>query len=340
MRLIVVSVVLDALLVLGGGSSSAMTCTFQNPLIRQGQDPSVVFKDGAYTLVQSSNGSLTIAKSSTITGLATAEPIPIYTPPTGQPYSYDLWAPELVYVRGGWYIYVAATSSAGDNATHRMYVLKADSDDAQGSWTMMGKVFDPAADKWAIDGVVFEYKDQLYMVWSGWPGDVGDFPQNLYIAEMSDPLQLSSPRHLISAPDQVWEHSVAAINEGPEAFIREGSLSIVFSANASWTTAYNLGILHLTGDDLLDRASWTKIETDFKRKGDILGPGHNSMPVPSPDGSENWLIYHAKTKATDGWEDRAIFAQGFTWKADGTPDFGVPIPTSTQQPVPSGESCA
>lgn len=120
-----------------------------------------------------SMGSLSITKSDTITGLGSAIPVTVFTPPPGEEYSYDVWAPELVYLRGDWYIYVAATSAPGANPTHRMFVLKADTQDPQGSWTMMGKVYDPAADKWAIDGAAFEYNGQLYFVWSGWPGDVG-----------------------------------------------------------------------------------------------------------------------------------------------------------------------
>ncbi len=336
MRIFVLACIVSLLVLAKPSTAGAISCAFRNPLLMQGQDPSVVYKDGAYYLVQSTGGRLTVAKSSTITGLGRAEPVPVFAPPTGQPYSYDMWAPEIAYLRGDWYIYFAATSAPGDNATHRMYVLKADSQDPQGSWTMMGRIYDPSADKWAIDGSVFEYNDQLYMVWSGWAGDTGDFPQNLYLATMSDPLTLSSPRHLISTPDQPWEQSVAAINEGPEAFIHDGALSIVYSADASWSAAYKLGVLHLIGSDPLDQASWTKSGPAFSQNGDVFGPGHNSMPVLSPDGSESWLIYHAKTKATDGWDDRAIFAQAFTWNADGAPDFGQPTP---EQPLPAGEPC-
>jgi GH43 family beta-xylosidase len=338
MRLIVLVLAVCLLVGLSAGSARAAACAFRNPLIAQGQDPSVVYKDGWYYLVQSI-GALQITKSRTITGLGSVQPVTVFTPPPGQPYSHDVWAPELVYLRGEWYIYVAATSAQGANPTHRMYVLKADTQDPLGNWTMIGKLYDPDADKWAIDGVAFEFNDQLYFVWSGWHGDVGDFPQNLYIATMSDPTTLSSPRHLISEPDQPWERSVAALNEGPEPFIHDGELSIVYSGNASWTTAYTLGILHLTGDDPLDRASWTKIGPAFSQNEDVYGPGHNSIPVTSPDGSESWLIYHAKMKATDGWQDRAILAQKFTWNDDGTPEFGEPFPLSVAQQVPSGEPC-
>ncbi len=341
---------LPVILLLGGlcllpatPSHAAITCVFTNPLIGAGQDPSVVQHDGYYYLVQSSASGLSIAKSPTLTGLATAEPVFVYSPPRGQPYSYDLWAPELVYLDGAWYIYVAATERPGANYTHRMYVLQADTTDPQGSWTMKGKVYDPTTDKWAIDGTVFEYEGQLYMVWSGWPGDQGDFPQNLYIAPMSDPLTLSGPRHLLSEPDQPWERSVAAIQEGPEAFIHNGTLSIVYSADASWSRAYKLGMLVLTGDDPLDAASWTKVGPVFSgyadETGNAYGPGHNSTPVLSPDGSESWLFYHAKTRPGDGWEDRAIFAQPFTWNEDGTPNFGRPVPAGATIPLPAGELC-
>ena len=318
-------------------------CVFKNPLLPLGQDPSVVFQQGFYYLVQSNAGKLTIARSATLTGLGSAEPVPVFVPPTGQPYSYDMWAPELFYHEGAWYIYVAATSAPGSNATHRMYVLQADTDDPQGSWTLQGKVYDPTADKWAIDGTVFDYHGQLYMVWSGWPGDEGDFPQNLYIAAMSDPLTLSSARMLLAEPTEAWERSVAAIQEGPEAFIHDGQLSIVYSADASWTTAYKLGLLRLDGDDPLDASAWEKVGPVFSgyasADGDVYGVGHNSTPVTSLDGSESWLIYHTKTVARDGWDDRAIAAQRFTWNADGTPNFGQPLPLSAAQPLPSGEQC-
>lgn len=328
--------------VTGATPASALDCTFLNPVLPQGQDPSVVYQDGYYYLVQS-NGTLTITRSETMTGLGRAEPVTVFEPPRGQPYSYDVWAPELHYIDGHWYIYVAATEAPGNNPTHRMYVLQADTDDPLGSWTVRGKVYDPEADKWAIDGTVFEHNDQLYMVWSGWPGDTGDFPQNLYIAEMSDPLTLSGPRHLISEPDQPWEHSVAAINEGPQTFIHNGVVSIVYSADASWMPAYKLGMLVLTGDDPLDRNSWTKVGPVFEQFTDtatpVYGPGHNSNPVPSPDGTEYWFFYHTKSLASPGWDDRRIFAQRFTWSEDNTPVFGQPIPAEVAQTVPSGEPC-
>src|SRR5215212_2513663 len=98
----------------------AIDCTFMNPLLPLGQDPSVVYHDGFYYLVQSSGG-LHITKSETLSGLGRAESVQVWTPPQGQSYSFDLWGPELIYLDGHWYIYVAAVDAPGHNAAHRMY---------------------------------------------------------------------------------------------------------------------------------------------------------------------------------------------------------------------------
>lgn len=37
--------------------------------------------------------------------------------------------------------------------------------------------------RWAIDGSVFENKKQLFLIWSGWKGDVNG-EQDIYIAKM------------------------------------------------------------------------------------------------------------------------------------------------------------
>jgi hypothetical protein len=99
----------------------------------------------------------------------------------------------------------------------------------------------------------------------------------------------------------------------------------------------------LTGDDPLDRNSWTRSGPVFEQVPDadtpVYGPGHNSNPVPSPNGEEYWFFYHAKGLSTDGWDDRSIRAQKFTWSSDDIPVFGAPIPASIAQTVPAGEAC-
>lgn len=325
--------------------AAIVSCVFYNPILYPGADPSLVFHEGYYYYVMSENiatgSSISIRKAANLTDLGSAEAIQIWRAPNNEPYSKNVWAPELHFIDGEWYIYVAADD--GVNANHRTYALQADSDDPQGTWTFKGKVADPHNDKWSIDATVFKHEGQLYTVWSGWPGDVGDFPQNLYIAPMSDPLTISGPRQLISTPELIWETSVAAINEGPEVLVHDGQLSIVYAANASWTPSYNLGLLVHNGGDVLDPASWVKNpEPVFAgyddKRGSVFGPGHAGFTT-SPDGAQDWIVYHANATADGGWAKRDVRTQMFTWNDDGTPNFGHPIPASLPLDVPSGQPC-
>jgi GH43 family beta-xylosidase len=322
-------------------------CSFKNPLMIAGQDPSVIFHEGFYYLVQSNNSdfSIGIRRAEYLTDLGTAENVTIWSAPPNTVYSRDIWAPELQYIQGSLYIYFAADD--GNNNNHRMFTLMATTDDPLGPWEFVGPVFKtPELDKWAIDLAAFEYNDSLYAVWSGSPGDEAGavFPQVLYVAEMDDPTAISGPRVEILVPTEPWESSVEAIAEGPEPYIHEDTLSIVYSADASWSRHYKLALVTLEGDDPLEAEAWVKKGPVFAEvtteQGSVYGIGHNSMPVTSPDGAELWNIYHSKANPDDGWEDRDIRMQRMTWNEDGTPNFGMPIPAMVAQMVPSGERCS
>src|SRR5690606_16934373 len=58
--------------------------------------------------------------------------------------------------------------------------------------------------------------------------------------------------------------------------------------------------------------------------------------VTSPDGSEEWMLYHAKVDRQPGWR-RAVHAKPFTWDENGLPDFGTPPPPGNALPLPSGQ---
>jgi GH43 family beta-xylosidase len=96
----------------------------------------------------------------------------------------EIWAPELRFIRGKWYIYFAA--DAGTNMTHRIYVVENGSPaPTEGQWIFKGKVAD-RTDKWAIDATVFENRGRLYIAWSGWEGNTNG-RQDIYLAEMDNP---------------------------------------------------------------------------------------------------------------------------------------------------------
>jgi GH43 family beta-xylosidase len=320
--------------------------TFTNPLLPAGADPWCIYKNGFYYYTHTTGRNITIWKTKTIAGLDTAQKKIVFTPPPTGPYSKELWAPEIHFLNNKWYIYFAADS--GNNISHRMWVLENESaDPLQGKWKMKGKLTTPG-DKWSIDGSIFEHKKQLYFIWSGWEGDVNGY-QNIYIAKMKNPWTLENKRSKISSPELEWEvhgdlNNVndvphVSVNEGPEIITNKNKLYLVYSASGCWTEYYSLGILSASDtSDLMNTTSWKKhpqpVFTQSKTNG-VFAPGHNSF-FKSPDGTEDWILYHANDLPEQGCgRFRSPRAQRFTWNEDGLPNFGEPLPIKVPLKIPS-----
>lgn len=328
-----------------GGSSTppgSSDTTFTNPLLSSGPDPWVIQQDTMYYYMNTLGNRLAIWPTSRMSNLAKATPVTIWNAPATGPYSKDIWAPELHYFNQRWYMYFAADD--GNNSNHRIYVLENDdADPTTLNWTFRGKIADTSADRWAIDASAFEYKNKLYLIWSGW-ADTVNVQQNIYIAQLSDPLTIQGQRVLISSPTLSWEKAGAppSINEGPEALISpNGQLFLTFSASGCWTDSYCLGLLTLkAGGDPLNPTDWTKSPNPiFSTAADngAVAPGHNGFFV-SRSGNQNWLIYHANPASALGCgNSRSPRMQQFTWNTDGTPNFGTPVKINTPITKPSGE---
>ncbi|MGH8199439.1 MAG: family 43 glycosylhydrolase [Steroidobacteraceae bacterium] len=67
----------------------------------------------------------------------------------------------------------------------------------------------------------------------------------------------------------------------------------------------------------------------------VYATGHNGF-FKSPDGKQNWIIYHANSGPHEGCgKERSPRIQPFTWRRDGTPDFGVPVRAGVALQAPS-----
>ncbi|WP_189145933.1 family 43 glycosylhydrolase [Streptomyces lacrimifluminis] len=318
---------------------------YTNPVKSQkGADPWLEYYNGNYYLVTTSfTGVLTMRKSPTLAGLATAPSVQVWSDTTSTR-NNNFWAPELHFFDGRWYLYYSgAPSGAACCDQQRTYVVESAGTDPMGPYTfknqLTGANLDPGG--WLIDATVLRYNSKLYLVGSG---AIGGSKQSLVIAPMTNPYTVSgSTFSLISQPTLAWETSGAPVNEGPEPLYHDGRTFLTFSASYCQTADYKLGQLELTGTNPLLASSWTKKQTPVFQRNDaagIYGPGHNGF-FTSPDGTENWIVYHANDSASGGCGNgRTTRAQKFTWNADGTPNFGTPVALGTTLPGPSGETAA
>ncbi|MES2456918.1 MAG: glycoside hydrolase family 43 protein [Bacteroidota bacterium] len=327
---------------------AAKSQTFTNPLLPAGADPYSFYKDGYYYYTHTTGRNILLYKSKTIDGIKDAKRKVVWTPPKTGPYSKNIWAPEVMFLQGKWYAYFAA--DGGDNINHRMYVLEnASADPTEGEFVFKGQITDET-NKWAIDGDVIEHKGKLYMIWSGWEGDANG-KQEIYIAKLKNPWTVDGPRVKISSPRFKWETigdlnepnlKHVDVNEGPQFLVHKNKIFVVYSASGCWTDFYALGTLTASANaNLLDPASWTKsAEPVFQRSeaNGVYAPGHNSF-FKSPDGQEDWILYHANDKPGQGCGGfRSPRAQKFAWDKNGMPVFGIPVKNGTQLLMPSVRS--
>jgi GH43 family beta-xylosidase len=118
-----------------------------------------------------------------------------------------------------------------------------------------------------------------------------------------------------------------------------GKIFVIYSASGCWTDYYALGLLTFTGrSNLLDSSEWKKNpQPVFKQSPEngVYAPGHNSF-FKSPDGKEDWILYHANDQAGQGCgRYRSPRAQKFIWNKDGSPKFGQPVKTGVRLAIPS-----
>jgi GH43 family beta-xylosidase len=313
--------------------------TFKNPLLPSGADPWVIYKDDYFYYTHTVGNKINLWRTKNLQDLKDVSPVTVWTPPASGPNSKAIWAPELHFLDNKWYLYYTATDVNNDgDASRYVFVLEnASPDPLRGKWVDKGKI---NTDHSGLDGSVFEHQGIRYFVYSAYVG-----PQSvLIIAKMKNPWTLAGEQVEIAKPDKAWEKfGGRQILEGPQFLTKNaGKVFIIYSASACWADEYSLGML--TADaksDLLSPSSWKKSEEPvFKQspENSVFAPGHNSF-FTSPDGKENWILYHANSAAGQGCDHRrSPRMQRFHWRYDGTPALGIPAKTDSAQPVPAPSS--
>lgn len=320
--------------------------TFVNPL-GMGADPFVNRIDGWYYHIQAKNGktcaSLYLHRTKSFIDYGSSKPVKIHTfgPYSADTYTSEVWGwfPIIKWSDGHYYIFYAA-SKRHDNETHRMFVLKSKKpDDPLSGYVELGML--DTGGIWAIGLNYFQWKGRYYAVWSGWREPKLHLPQCSYLATMENPWTIGK-RVEISAPTLDWEGTVdgTPIQEGAMVFEINGKLVMLYSANASFSNRYAIGMLVYVGgdteEDLLNPANWVKQPEPFISGTDaILAPGVPGM-TQSPDGKEWWLLYHVARYDGAGWW-RQIMAQVVGTDEKGLPCIRKPVSYYVPMYMPSGD---
>lgn len=339
---------------------------YTNPIIYHRADP-FVYKhtDGTYYFVASHTDmehnldgkyqyrNITLRKASTIEGLADGgdqyeERVIFAREPLPGDCSPHIWAPEIHYINGKWYVYFTTSINEMDLWSIRPHVLEcADADPMTGEWKNLGQVQKTVEDSiaftdFSLDHTVLQHKGELYMFWA----EKHPIDSVIYAAKMVNPWTIDSSRICpVVAPEYNWERHGFPVCEGPALLNRNGRIFLAYSA-AGTDALYCLGMC--TADenaDLLDAASWKKSPYPVfqsTQKNGQFGPGHNSFT--QDEEGRDVMVYHARQQerylVDESYQPlydagRNATVMRIFWNEDGTPNFSVPIPSGKGHEVPT-----
>lgn len=302
---------------------------YRSPLVYQRADPFVLCKDGIYyftgSVPQYDLIELRCAKS--LDGLAFANSRIIWRRHESGDMSAHIWAPEIHFIDGVWYIYFTAGASE-DKWAIRPYALVCEGDPMKDEWREAGRI-DVGHDSFSLDMTSLVIRGRQYLAWAQVTDK--DRGSEILIAEAETPIKLSSKPTVITTPEYEWEKRGFKVNEGPAFLHRNGRVFLTYSASDTGTS-YCMGMLWAKEDaDLLDPGVWHKLDTpvfETCEENSQYGPGHNSFTT---DGEHDVMVYHSRNYP-EIWSDDPLYdpnrhahAIRVSYDENGFPIFGKPV---------------
>lgn len=307
-------------------------------------DPSVVYHDGwyyySYAKTYLGKEALWMAKAANIYDIGNVRPKLIWAQAlsTHETVVNSLWAPQLYFLGGNWYLY--ATCDVGIesdvvNGRRMPTIWKAKTSDPYGDYEFLGVMKNVDMDVYSYLSPRFiEHCGKLYMINGGFfrkADTVDKHLQGTMVSELSDPETMKGAAALISSADTDYENGIM---EGPFPFHSpSGTLYVLFAAGHTRTDEYCTGVLRFTGgenDSLQDASNWEKSDTALHAvsyENGVYSPGAMVVTT-TPDGSEFLAVYHAKEYHYSAYTMRRLYVQKI-WFENDYPAIDEPPSTDT-----------
>lgn len=336
---------------------------YQTPLIYHRADPFIYrHTDGNYYFTASHTDSehnldgkyqyrhIIIRKAATLDDLADeggnyTERVVYSRDPLPGDQSPHIWAPEIHFIDGRFYIYFTTVIHPEDLWSIRPHCLMCLGDPMTDEWVNKGPIAKTTPDSiaftdFSLDHTVLQHKGELYLFWA----EKHPVESDIYAAKMINPWTIDSSRiaKLVS-PTYNWERHGFQVCEGPGFLHRNGRLFMTYSASGT-DALYCLGMLTIDEDaDLLEPSNWKKspcpVFISHAANGQY-GPGHNSFTT--DEEGHDIFVFHSRQ------EERYLVDQDYQplydagrnacltrlhWNPDGTPNFSVPAPVGPKKDI-------
>jgi GH43 family beta-xylosidase len=324
--------------------ASATLITVRNPVVSQRADTAVYkHSDGYYYMTASvpDYKRVELRRSTTLQGLGTAATTNAFVAPSSGALSGWIWAPDIQYYDGAWYMYFSASPNTARFDQRLYWIRNTCANPMTCSWSAPQR-FNTGWESFQLDAASFVNRGVRYFVWAQ-DSPSTNYNSHMYIARMNGATGITGAAVEIARPTYSWEmEGVAGVVEGPSPLVRNGRVFIAYSASAT-DSRYKLGLLSASDTaDLLNPASWAKRPNPvFQTANGVYGPGHGSFTV-AEDNTTDMLVYHARDYANptpDALTDpnRHTRLQQLYWQENGDPFFGQPVPSTVTNPGIRGQ---
>ena len=319
--------------------ANAQFISISNPVVRQRADTAIYKHTDSYYYMTASVPDykrVELRRARTLQGLSSAPTINAFVAPPSGPLSGWIWAPDIQYYDGAWYMYFSASPNSAVFDQRLYWIRNTCANPMTCSWSAPQR-FHTGWESFQLDAASFVNRGVRYFVWAQ-DSPQTNYNSHMYIARMNGATGITGPVTEIARPTFSWEmEGVAGVVEGPSPLVENGRVYIAYSASAT-DSRYKLGLLSSWDtSDLLNTASWFKHpDPVFQTANGVYGPGHGSFTV-AEDNTTDVLVYHARdypNPTPDALTDpnRHTRMQQLYWRENGDPFFGQPLPNGTTAP--------